>query len=104
MNETLTLFFSGSVGGMLGWIFFGGLWWTIRKGVLSPQPAIWFLGSLLVRMSITLVGFYLVGDGRWERLVACLAGFIVARLLVSYLTRLPLPSHFAPTPEGGHAP
>ena len=35
---------------VLGAIFFGGLWWTVRKGLSSQQPALWFLGSMLLRM------------------------------------------------------
>ena len=57
-------------GVLLGAIFFGGLWWTVRKGVSSKQPALWFFGSLLLRMSIALAGFYFVGRGHWERLLA----------------------------------
>ncbi len=87
MNETLSLLFAGMAGLALGTIFFGGLWWTIRKGVSSERPALLFLGSLLVRMSIALVGFYFVGLGNWQRLMVCLAGFILARLLVTRLTR-----------------
>ena len=37
------------------------------KGVASERPALWFLGSLLLRTSITLAGFYFVGAGHWER-------------------------------------
>ena len=29
-------------GGVLGGIFFGGLWWTTRKGLSAGQPALWF--------------------------------------------------------------
>ena len=104
MNEALTLVFAGLGGAMLGVIFFGGLWWTIRQGLVSSQPAFWFLGSLLVRMSIVLAGFYFFGQGRWERLVACLVGFIFARSIVTYFTRLPPRHHFAHGPEGSHAP
>ncbi len=74
-------------GALLGAVFFGGLWWTVRKGVSSEQPAFWFLGSLLLRMSIALAGFYLVSSGHWERLLLCLVGFVVARWLVARLTR-----------------
>jgi len=86
MNEFLALTLALVVGVGLGAIFFGVLWWTVRKGVVSKQPALWFLGSLLLRMSITLAGFYFVSGGRWERLLACLLGFIVARFLVTRLT------------------
>ena len=32
MNDMLTLVLAGVAGGILGAIFFGGLWWTVRKG------------------------------------------------------------------------
>jgi len=63
MNETLMLMLAWAAGGGLGAVFFGGLWWTVRKGVSSKQPALWFFASLLVRMSIALAGFYFVGRG-----------------------------------------
>ena len=47
MNETLSLVLALVAGVLLGAIFFGGLWWTVRKGVSSKQPALWFFGSLL---------------------------------------------------------
>lgn len=87
MLETLTLLLAWLAGVTLGVIFFGGLWWTVRRGVVSPRPALWFLGSLLLRMSITLGGFYFVGGGDWRRLVTCLVGFVMARLAVTRLTR-----------------
>jgi F1F0 ATPase subunit 2 len=104
MNETLTLALAGVTGLGLGAIFFGGLWWTIQKGVSSPHPALWFLGSLLLRMSIALIGFYLASGGHWQRLLLCLGGFVIARLIVTWLTR-PLPQNQTrPAQEASHAP
>jgi F1F0 ATPase subunit 2 len=71
----------------LGAIFFGGLWWTIRKSYSSDIPALWYLGSMLLRSGLTLTGFYLVARGHWERLILCLLGFVAARLIVTRLTR-----------------
>ena len=87
MNDVLPLALAGVAGLFLGAMFFGGLWWTVRKGVSSPRPALWFFGSLLLRMSLALAGFYFVGRGHWERLLACLLGFVMARLVVTWLTR-----------------
>jgi F1F0 ATPase subunit 2 len=87
MNETATLVLVWMAGGALGAIFFGGLWWTVSKGVSSPHPALWFLGSILVRMGIVLTGFYYVGHGDLQRLLACLLGFVMARIVVLCLTR-----------------
>ncbi len=69
-------------GGLLGAFFFGGLWWTVQKGVMSRRPALWFVGSLLLRTSIILAGFHLVSQGHWSRLVICLLGFLIARVIV----------------------
>jgi F1F0 ATPase subunit 2 len=87
MSEIVTLALSGVAGGALGAIFFGGLWWTVRKGISSEQPALWFFGSLLSRMSIVLIGFYFISGGHWERLLLGLFGFALARLAVIRLTR-----------------
>ncbi|MEP7244525.1 MAG: ATP synthase subunit I [Gammaproteobacteria bacterium] len=104
MNETMTLLLAGVAGVMLGVMFFGGLWWTVRKGVSSRRPALWFLGGLLLRMSITVAGFYLVAGGRWERLLACLSGFVLARLLVTWLTRTSNEHETRALKEASHAP
>lgn len=87
MNEVLHLVPALAIGVLLGTIFFGGLWWTVRKGLSSKRSALWFSGSLVLRISIVMVGFYLIAGGHWERLLACLCGFFIARLVVTRLTR-----------------
>ncbi len=104
MNEILTWSLAWTAGGGLGAIFYGGLWWTIRKGVSSAKPARWFLGSLLLRMSIALAGFYFVTGGQWERLMLCLLGFFMARVAVTGLTGPPIESPHPPVKESRHAP
>jgi F1F0 ATPase subunit 2 len=104
MNDLLLLTLAFSAGLLLGAIFFGGLWWTVRKGASSQQPAFWFLGSLLLRMSIALAGFYLVSGGRWERLLVCLVGFVIGRLVVMRLTRPSGGSQGHPAQEARYAP
>ncbi|WP_093286526.1 ATP synthase subunit I [Verrucomicrobium sp. GAS474] len=84
MNEALIRVLAWVVGVGLGVLFFGGLWWTVRKGLSSSQPAFWFFGSLFVRFGITLAGFYFVARDHWDRLLLCLLGFILARLLVMW--------------------
>ena len=93
MNEFLSLALALAAGLLLGAIFFGGLWWTVHRGVSSQQPALWFFGSMLLRMSIALAGFYFVGREHWERWLLCLLGFVLARLVVTWLTRPPVEHH-----------
>jgi F1F0 ATPase subunit 2 len=88
MNEILIVTFALLAGLLLGGFFFGGLWWTVRRGVASARPALWFVGSLLLRTGIVLAGFYLVGHGDWQRLAACLLGFIGARFSIMRRLRL----------------
>jgi F1F0 ATPase subunit 2 len=77
-------------GALLGALFFGGLWWTVQKGVTSERPALWFFGSMLLRTGIILAGFYFVSQGDWTRLAACVLGFLIARIIVvKWLTRAP---------------
>jgi F1F0 ATPase subunit 2 len=90
MRELLLFAAASAAGLLLGAIFFGGLWFTVRKGVSSQRPALWFFFSLLLRMSVALAGFNLVSGGRWERLLACLLGFVVARLVITRLSKPPL--------------
>ena len=42
MRELLLLAAASAAGLLLGAIFFGGLWFTVRKGVSSQRPALWF--------------------------------------------------------------
>ena len=88
MSETVALLLASMAGFLLGVVFYGGLWWTVRQGVSSNRPALWFSASLLLRVTIALGGFYLVGASHWVWLVVCLFGFSMARLAtVTWLTR-----------------
>jgi len=90
MNDILALAVAFFAGVLLGALFFGGLWWTVQKGVRSERPALWFLGSLLLRIGMILAGFCFVSQGHWSRLVVCLLGFLIARVIVvKRLTRTP---------------
>lgn len=87
MNETLGLLLALAAGGLLGAMYFGGLWWTVQKGLISRRPALWFLCSLVLRTAAALTGFYWVGQGSWARLLSCMLGFVAARVVVTWLTR-----------------
>jgi F1F0 ATPase subunit 2 len=87
MIDALGLALTFLIGGMLGAIFFGGLWWTIQR-VLDPKRSmVWFIGSALLRTCIVLAGFFFVARGSWMRMLSCLLGFFIARLVVTRVTR-----------------
>jgi F1F0 ATPase subunit 2 len=89
MIDVSNLLLAGLSGAILGAMFFGGLWWTVNRGLASKQPALWFLISLLIRMSVVIACFYVVSGGRWERLTACLVGFIAARFIFTRFAQRP---------------
>jgi len=107
MSEATRLILCALAGAGLAVLFFGGLWWTVRRSMTSKWPGLWVFISLIVRMAMILTGFYLVAGGHWQRLVACLIGLVAARTL---LTRLILPAsgtcsadRSSPRPESPHA-
>ncbi len=104
MTEFLSLAPALVAGGLLGGFFFGGLWWTVRRGLASQSPALWFLGGMMLRMSITLVGFYYIGGDDWRRWLSCLIGFGLARQAVNRLTRTPAEKQKSLAPETSYAP
>lgn len=99
MSEGTALVMALAAGVLLGAFFFGGLLWTVRKCLSSRQPALWVLASLLLRTGVVLAGFYYVSAGHWERMLLCLAGFFIARLLVIRLS-----GRAATNDEPHHAP
>ena len=71
----------------LGLFFFGGLWLTVRKMSGSKRPGLLFMGSFFVRVAVALGGFYSISFGKWQRLLVCLVGFVIGRVLIVYFTR-----------------
>jgi F1F0 ATPase subunit 2 len=97
MSDLPNLTLAFVAGLFLGGFFFGGLWWTVQRGLNSANPALWFFSSLILRTALLVVAFYYVAQGHWSSLLACLAGFLVGRfLIVRRLTRDPAENH---TPE-----
>jgi F1F0 ATPase subunit 2 len=101
MYETPSIILSLLAGGLFGAIFFGGLWWTIRRALSSELPALLFACSLLLRTTFTVAGFYFVSHGDWRKLLACLLGFLFARVVVARLTRKPMETRVRIVEAGG---
>lgn len=81
MNLYLQLGLAGAVGCLMGWLYFRGLWETLQRLPRQRHPALWMLGSLLLRMAIVLAGFALLARwGSWPAVLAALAGMLLVRL------------------------
>jgi F1F0 ATPase subunit 2 len=72
-------------GGLLGCAFFYILWLSTQKIMGSTLAIPWFLVGWLSRMVLAAGGFYFIGMGNWQLLLASLCGFILGRSLISRL-------------------
>jgi F1F0 ATPase subunit 2 len=102
MNDPIILaglVWAGLSGLLAGILFYGGLWGTVQKGLTAKRPELLFLGSFLLRTGIVLVLFYYCTEGRLNRLLSCLAGFTLARVVVSLV--VPKPKSLPASQEGG---
>ena len=77
-----------AIGLFLGALYFGGLWWTVRRGLTAANPALWFGLSALARMAMALSGLYYVARAGWPSLLAGLCGLLIARVAATRLTRI----------------
>jgi len=82
MNQLIPLLLAFAAGIAVGFFYFGGLWLTVQRLPQSRRPAVLSLVSLIIRLGLTLAVFYLVMAGRWERLLVCLAGFLLMRFVL----------------------
>lgn len=91
MNGTIEIFFSFMAGVGLGSFFFGGLWLTVRAVPKVKAPILLSIGSLLARMGVSILIFYLlVRGGDWLKVMPCVLGFILVKFsMVALSKRLP---------------
>ena len=83
MTLVLQLLPAFAAGASLGVLFFYGLWITIKNIDQARNPAARMLGSMLLRLSVVLTGFYSVGYYTgFTGLLAAASGFMLARLLI----------------------
>jgi F1F0 ATPase subunit 2 len=76
----------------LGGFYFGSLWWVVRRVAMAKCSKWWLAAGFVARAAITLAGFFLVMNGRWERAALCMVGFLLARSLVLRQLRPPRPA------------
>lgn len=82
MNSISILILVFIAGAALGYGYFAGLWWTVRRMSNSEHPVQWMVGSAIIRLSVVLIGFWSLMAGRWENLLAAILGFLVARTVM----------------------
>ena len=91
MNGTYHIIFAFLAGLALGAFFSLNLWSSVQKNDRRGNAlvhAVWEFHAQDVEL--WLLGFYLVMDGHWERMIAALCGFVLMReILVRRLGKSP---------------
>lgn len=82
MARFLFLVVSVPAGFVLGVLYFGSLWITVRQLPSTAIPIRLFVGGFISRLLIAGLGFYLIMDGQWQQALAALGGFLAARTLL----------------------
>lgn len=82
MPEPITFILILLAGLGLGFLFYGGLWLTVRALPKSRHPTALFLASFWGRNALAIAGLILAMDSRWERAVICMVGFALSRVVL----------------------
>lgn len=82
MINALKLLIVFAVGMLTGLFYFGTLWIIVRQLPRVKRPALLVIGSFFARNAVTVLVFYFIMGGRWERLIVCMLGFILSRIVI----------------------
>lgn len=88
-NLFIVVLFIAGIG--LSIFYYGSLWLAIRNLPLVRRPKLLMLGTFFGRMTIVVCAFCIISitmAHHWERLIACMAGFLIMRMyLIQYCSR-----------------
>ncbi|MGF1478528.1 MAG: ATP synthase subunit I [Cyanophyceae cyanobacterium] len=77
-----------AIGVSIGLFYFGGLWFTVQRLLATQHPFRWLLGSFCLRLSVSLLVFYLIIKGAEQQITSllfCVFGFLLVRGLLCRL-------------------
>lgn len=77
--ELWQLVVSFIAGGLIGTVYFGGLWLTVKRIPGSDKPHLLLIGSFFLRMIVVLAAFYALTPWGWHAMAAALLGLLVTR-------------------------
>ena len=89
MSEVLWILLALVVGAVLGLFYFGGLWLTLERLPGSRRPHVLALLSFFGRTVVVLLVVFLIARQSWQRIAACLVGFVIVRGLMLYRLKPP---------------
>lgn len=71
------------VGCLIGTVYFGGLWLTVKHIPTSDNPHLLLVGSFFLRMAVALATFYTLVPWGWQALAVALLGLLISRQVLT---------------------
>lgn len=86
----LSIVLAAAGGVLVGLLFFGTLWWTVRRLASARNPALLVAGTFLIRTAVAAIGIVIVSRGELLLLLVAVGGFLVARTTLIRVVGRPL--------------
>jgi F1F0 ATPase subunit 2 len=100
--HTLALMVLAGLG--LGLFYFGSRWLTLRLLFTAQPPFAVTLGLFFARIGVVVIALYAVTAGSWQRLGACLFGFLAIWVFPVFpRSEVPAPLAGPSVPEQEHS-
>ncbi len=80
--------FCFTVGVLVGIVYFGGLWWTVKHLQGTESMTRLLAASWLIRNAFFLGVFFWVMQGNWLRLLAAFAGMVSVRIAMTVYMKI----------------
>lgn len=71
------------VGVLVGIVYFGGLWWTVKRLQGAESMTRLLVASWVIRNAFFLGVFFWIMQGNWLRLLAAFAGMVSVRIAMT---------------------
>ncbi|MCA8999533.1 MAG: ATP synthase subunit I [Planctomycetaceae bacterium] len=75
------------LGAVLGLMYFGGLWWTVKRLPHRQHPYVLLVASFMIRITMLLLAFWLMVQISWQALAMAMIGFLSARQVLLFRMR-----------------
>ncbi len=65
-------------------VYFGGLWWTVRRLDAARRPGLLLSVSTILRLALVIGVLAMLVTDHWRDFFICLAGFLIGRALLHW--------------------
>lgn len=101
MNQLILIGGGLAAGGVMGYLYFRGLWWTLEHMQAQRHPYALLILSFFVRSVLVAAGFYLLLKIRWEMVALGVVGFMAIRYVLVRIWGM-MPVGLRESREGEH--